>query len=81
VTKKANDMTTPFRPLLKCITLEGFLSFGYQADEIPLTALNVIIGPNGSGKSNLVEAISVLRAVPRDLSLPIRQGGGVKDFF
>lgn len=72
-------MTRP--PLLKSITLEGFLSFGPEAVTIPLTALNVLIGPNGSGKSNLVEALSVLRAVPKDLPLPIRQGGGVKDWL
>ncbi|MCP4662277.1 MAG: AAA family ATPase [bacterium] len=69
------------RPLLKSITLQGFLSFGPDPVEIPLTALNVVIGPNGSGKSNLVEAVSVLRAVPRDLPLPIRQGGGVRDWL
>jgi predicted ATPase len=74
-------MTTALPPLLKRITLQGFLSYGPEAVTIPLTALNVLIGPNGSGKSNLVEALSVLRAVPRDLPLPIRQGGGVKDWL
>jgi len=68
-------------PPLKSITLEGFLSFAYDAGEFRLAPLNVLIGPNGSGKSNLVEAFSVLRAVPRDLPLPIRQGGGVKDWL
>ncbi|HEX4964295.1 MAG TPA: AAA family ATPase [Thermoanaerobaculia bacterium] len=68
-------------PLLKSITLQGFLSYGPEAVAIPLTALNVLIGPNGSGKSNLVEALSVLRAAPKDLPLPIRQGGGVKDWL
>jgi predicted ATPase len=74
-------MTSQVPPLLKSITLEGFLSFGPEAVTIPLTPLNVLIGPNGSGKSNLVEALSVLRAVPKDLPLPIRQGGGVKDWL
>lgn len=74
-------MNEPLKPLLKSITLEGFLSFGSGAHTIPLTALNVVVGPNGSGKSNLVEAVSVLRAVPRDLPLPIRQGGGVRDWL
>ncbi len=68
-------------PLLKSIALQGFLSYGPDAVTVPLTALNVLIGPNGSGKSNLVEALSVLRAVPKDLPLPIRQGGGVKDWL
>ncbi len=67
--------------LLKSIGLKGFLSFGPDLVTIPLTPLNVIIGPNGSGKSNLVEAVSVLRAVPRDLPLPIRRGGGVRDWL
>ena len=69
------------RPLLKHITLHGFLSCGPDAITIPLSALNVFIGPNGSGKSNLVEAFSVLRAAPKDLPLPIRRGGGVKDWL
>ena len=67
--------------LLRSIALEGFLSFGYTAEEFPLEPLNVVIGPNGSGKSNLVEAVSVLRAVPRDLPLPIREGGRVQDWL
>ncbi len=71
-------MGTPF---LKSITLEGFLSYGPDPVAVPLSALNVVIGPNGSGKSNLVEAVSILRAVPRDLPLPIRKGGGVKDWL
>ena len=74
-------MSPESSPALKTITLEGFLSFGPTAVTVPLSALNVIIGPNGSGKSNFIEAISVLRAVPRDLPLPIRQGGGVKDWL
>jgi predicted ATPase len=74
-------MTSLSPPLLKSLTLEGFLSFGPEAVTILLTPLNVLIGPNGSGKSNLVEALSVLRAVPKDLPLPIRQGGGVKDWL
>lgn len=68
-------------PALKSLKLQGFLSFGPEAGEIPLRPLNVLIGPNGSGKSNFVEALSVLRAVPKDLPLPIREGGGVKDWL
>ncbi len=68
-------------PLLKSLLLQGFLSYGPGVEKIDLQALNVMIGPNGSGKSNLVEAISLLRAVPKDLPLPIRQGGGVKDWL
>ena len=78
-------MTELSSPLLKTLTLEGFLSFGHRAGcsttDFSLAPLNVVIGPNGSGKSNLVEAMSVLRAVPRDLPLPIRQGGRVRDWL
>ena len=74
-------MDTPTHAAIKSITLEGFLSFGHGTNDFSLSPLNVVIGPNASGKSNLVEAISVLRAVPRDLPLPIREGGGVKDWL
>ena len=67
--------------MLKQITLTDFLSFGPGVHTLDLRRLNVLIGPNGSGKSNLVEAFSVLRAVPRDLPLPIRQGGGVHQWL
>ncbi|MEI7771151.1 MAG: AAA family ATPase, partial [Chloroflexales bacterium] len=33
------------------------------------------------GKSNLIEAISLLQATPTDLTLPIRQGGGISDWL
>jgi len=69
------------KPLVRAITLRGFLSFGPDVAEFPLEGLNVLIGPNASGKSNLVEALSVLRAVPRDLPKPIRQGGTVRDWL
>lgn len=69
------------KPLLKSISLDRFLSFGPGAEPVPLSSLNVIIGPNGAGKSNFIDAISVLQAVPRDLPVPIRQGGGVRDWL
>lgn len=74
-------MAAPAHPLLKAITVEGFLSFGGGTEDFRLEPLNVVIGPNGSGKSNLIEAVSILRAVPRDLPLPIRQGGRVQDWL
>lgn len=52
--------------LLQTIRLQNFLSFGESAEEIELKSLNVLIGPNASGKSNLIEAISFLRAAPKD---------------
>ena len=58
------------------IKLENILSFGPDTQELELKPLNVLIGPNGSGKSNLIEAIGLLRAAPRDVMAPIREGGG-----
>ncbi len=67
--------------MLDRILLTNFLSFGPGTHELGLRPLNVLIGPNGSGKSNLVEALSVLRAIPRDLPLPIREGGGADEWL
>lgn len=67
--------------LIESITMEGFLSFGPDSVTVDLQPLNVLIGPNGSGKSNFVEALAVLRALPKDLPLPIREGGGVRDWL
>lgn len=68
-------------PLIKSVTLEEFLSFGSEPRTIELQPLNILIGPNAAGKSNFVEVFSLLRAVPRDLPLPIREGGGVRDWM
>ncbi|MDR3298637.1 MAG: AAA family ATPase [Candidatus Accumulibacter sp.] len=67
--------------LLKSLKLTNFLSFGESAQELELRSLNVVIGPNGSGKSNLIEAIELLRATPKDMLTPIRDGGGVRDWL
>ena len=67
--------------LIHRIKLENLLSFGPKARELELGPLNVLIGPNGSGKSNLIEAIGLLQAAPRDLTSPIREGGGVHDWI
>jgi predicted ATPase len=40
-----------------------------------------LIGPNGSGKSNLLEAIGLLRAAPKDLSAPVKESGGVGEWL
>jgi len=40
-----------------------------------------LVGPNASGKSNLIEAVGLLKAAPKDLTAPIRQGGGVGDWL
>ena len=67
--------------LIHRIKLENLLSFGPKTKELELGSLNVLIGPNGSGKSNLIEAIGLLQAVPKDLTYPIREGGGVQDWI
>lgn len=67
--------------LIRSIKLSNFLSFG-EGEAIPLGKLNVIIGPNGSGKSNLLESIELLKHTPSEqLSKPIREGGGVRDWL
>ena len=67
--------------LIHRIRLTDVLSFGPSSQELKLEPLNVLIGPNGSGKSNLIEAIGLLKAAPRDLHAPIRDGGGVRDWI
>ena len=68
-------------PVLKELRLRNVLSFGPDTEPIPLGPLNVLIGPNGSGKSNLLEVISLLRAAPRDLSAPVKEAGGIRDWL
>ena len=67
--------------LIRTIRLTNLLSFGPKTEEFELLGLNVLIGPNGSGKSNLIEAIGLLQACPRDLQAPIRAGGGVSEWL
>ncbi|WOX56586.1 MULTISPECIES: AAA family ATPase [unclassified Methanoculleus] len=69
------------KPILEKIHLKNILSFGPDTKPLPLGPLNVLIGPNGSGKSNLLEAISLLRAAPKDLSAPVKEAGGVSDWL
>ncbi len=67
--------------LIKKMKLSNILSFGGDAEEIALGPLNVLIGPNGSGKSNLIEVISLLQSAPRELAVPVRKGGGIRDWL
>ncbi|RMH28043.1 MAG: chromosome segregation protein SMC [Planctomycetota bacterium] len=67
--------------LVRSLHLQGLLSFGPDAPPIALQPLNVLIGPNASGKSNLIEAIALLRSLPRDLTAPIRESGGVGEWL
>ena len=63
------------------LRLSGFLSFALESEPFELQRLNVLIGPNGSGKSNLIEAIELLAATPRDLAAAIRDGGGPQEWL
>ncbi len=67
--------------LLHSIELKNMLSFGPDAPSLQMRQLNVLIGANGSGKSNVIEAIGLLRAAPRDIAAPIREGGGIGDWI
>ena len=66
---------------IKSIKIENLLSFGPDTQELALGPLNVLIGPNGSGKSNLVEAVGLLQAAPRDMKVPIRKSGGISQWM
>jgi predicted ATPase len=67
--------------LLNSIRLRNLLSYGAEGVTLELEPLNVLIGPNAVGKSNLIEAISLLAAAPRDLLTPIREGGGTSEWI
>lgn len=67
--------------LIRTLYLQNILSFGTECEEVTLEPLNVLIGPNASGKSNLIEAIGILRATPKDLTAPIRDGGGIGEWL
>jgi len=66
---------------LRTVRLRNLLSYGGDSPEIELGALNVLIGPNASGKSNLIEALGLLKAAPRDILAPIREGGGAREWL
>ena len=67
--------------LIQRLQLTNLLSFGPDSPALDLRPLNVLIGPNGSGKSNFIEAISLLSAAPTDITKPIDDGGGVRDWI
>lgn len=76
-----SDRLNAIGMLLKSLIIKNLLSFGPGTELVPLGRLNVLIGPNGSGKSNFLEAISLLQAAPRDLSAPVKEVGGVRDWL
>ena len=66
---------------IQTLRLGGLLSFAPDTPPFDLHALNVLIGPNGSGKSNLIEAMELLAATPRDLAAVVRDGGGAAEWL
>ncbi len=66
---------------IRSLRLTNMLSYGSNGSSIDLEPLNILIGPNASGKSNLIEAISLLAATPKDLLAPFREGGGVAEWI
>jgi predicted ATPase len=68
-------------PFIQRLQLNNILSFGPDGVDVDLLPLNVLIGPNGSGKSNFIEAISLMRAAPRDYRDVLRRGGGVREWL
>nr|WP_242465194.1 AAA family ATPase [Rhodospirillum rubrum] len=67
--------------MIKSIKLTNILSFGEAAETIELRPLTVVIGPNGSGKSNLIAAIELFRALPKDAPAFFRREGGIHDWL
>jgi len=67
--------------MIKEIKISGLLSFGPKGVTLPLKALNVLIGPNGSGKSNLLEMLALLKAAPKNLSAPVNEMGGLREWL
>lgn len=67
--------------LLHSIQLNNLLSYGKKGVKLKLEPLNVLIGPNASGKSNLIDAVSLLAAAPRNLLAPFREGGTPEDWL
>jgi predicted ATPase len=69
------------KKLLHSIWLRNILSYGNDGEELQLEPLNVLIGPNASGKSNLIDAISLLAAAPRNFLAPLNDGGAPEDWL
>jgi predicted ATPase len=62
--------------LLEQITVKNLLSF--RDATVDLGPLNILVGENTAGKTNLIEAISLLQALPGDLRAAIVRGGGIR---
>ena len=65
-------------PVLRKIRVRNMLSFGPNGIELDFPALTVLVGPNGSGKTNLLETMGLLKAAPKEVAAPVREGGGIR---
>ena len=61
--------------LIRHLTPKNFLSFGPDNEGLELGPLNLLIGPNGCGKSNLIEAVNLMRAAPKEYRQVFRDSG------
>lgn len=68
-------------PFIRELRPRNILSFGPDCEPIPLRELNVLVGANGSGKSNLIEIVGLLRSSPANISAPVKEVGGVRDWI
>ncbi|RJP19355.1 MAG: chromosome segregation protein SMC [Candidatus Omnitrophota bacterium] len=78
--QKENSMLGD-KKFIRTLKIRNLLSFGVEDQTIGLESLNVLIGPNASGKSNLIESLILLKEAPKDILLPIREGGGIGDWL
>jgi len=62
------------------LAMKNLLSFR-DLNSLSLDWLNIIIGPNGAGKSNLIDAISLLQALPNNPSNFVATRGGLNDWI
>ena len=67
--------------LIERLKLRNILSFGPDSVELELKPLNVLIGSNGSGKSNFIDALDLLRSLPKDAGRAFRKGGGIANWI
>lgn len=67
--------------LIRCLRLDGFLSFAPGSEPFELRPLNVLIGANGAGKSNVIEALSLLAATPADQARPLKRREGFREWL
>ncbi len=67
---------------LRSIELRNLLSYGPEGVKLELEPLNVLIGANATGKSNLIQALRLLQAAPRDIkSPPRRDNSGIGEWM